>query len=133
MKVVLDTNVLVSAVLRPGGPPGDVLNLILNGEIIVCLDDRILDEYESVLRRNKFKFAPDNVKDLISYIENTGENTDTVPLAVDINDPDDRMFVEVLAASSARYLITGNKKHFEILKDRRIVTPKEFMQLYFKK
>ena len=133
MKIVLDTNVLVSAVLSPGGPPGDILNLIINDEIIICYDDRILSEYEGVLKRDKFQFDSDNVTDLLSYLEHIGERTDTIPLNVKISDPGDLMFYEVLEASAAGYLVKGNKKDFVLLKNQRIVTPKEFLRVYFNK
>ncbi|OHD68826.1 MAG: putative toxin-antitoxin system toxin component, PIN family [Spirochaetes bacterium RBG_16_49_21] len=132
MKIVLDTNVLVSAILSPGGPPGDILNLIINDEIILCYDDRIFNEYEGVLKRDKFQFEPDNVSDLLTFLKRIGEPTDTIPLNVTITDPDDLMFYEVLGTSAADYLITGNKRHFDPLKDRRIVTPKEFLHVYFR-
>jgi len=133
MKIVLDTNVLVSAILNPVGPPGDILNLIINDEIMICYDDRILNEYESVLKREKFKFDPENVSDLLSHIEHAGERTSAIPLNVKINDPDDLMFYEVMEASPADYLVTGNKKDFDLIKNKRIVTPKEFLNIYFNK
>ncbi len=133
MRIVLDTNVLVSAVLSPGGPPGDILNLIINDEIILCYDDRILNEYQYVLKRDKFQFDPDTITDLLSYLEYIGERTDAIPLNVKISDPNDLMFYEVLKASAADYLVTGNKKHFDLLKNHRIVTPKDFLHAYFNK
>ena len=133
MKIVLDTNVLVSAILNPGGPPGDILNLIINDEIMICYDDRILNEYESVLKRDKFQFDPENVSDLLSHFEHIGERTAAIPLNIKINDLDDLMFYEVMEASPADYLVTGNKKDFDLIKNKRIVTPKEFLDIYFNK
>ncbi|MCH7571195.1 MAG: putative toxin-antitoxin system toxin component, PIN family, partial [Deltaproteobacteria bacterium] len=49
MRVVLDTNVLVSALLRPAGPPARILDLILGRQVTLALDNRIFDEYRNVL------------------------------------------------------------------------------------
>ena len=56
MKIVLDTNVLVSGLINPKGVPAKILNLMLNEKIIVLYDNRILREYETVLSRRKFRF-----------------------------------------------------------------------------
>ena len=53
MRVVLDTNVLVSGLLTPSGPCGQIVELVLDGVLDLCVDGRILDEYEDVLRRPK--------------------------------------------------------------------------------
>ena len=132
MKIVLDTNVLVAGVLNPRGTPADILNLILNEEVTVCYDDRIIIEYRSVLKRDKFRFDPDTVDILVNHIEELGERIDAKPLAVAINDSDDVMFYEVLESAGANFLVTGNTKHFEQIKDKRIVTPAVFMGKYYK-
>jgi len=59
---VLDTNVLVSAMLRLGSVPGQVAAEAMNGDIIPVLNDEILEEYEDVLRRPKFGFDERAVK-----------------------------------------------------------------------
>ena len=53
MKIVLDTNVLVSSLLNPDGSPAKILNLILSEKIILLYDNRILNEYYDVLKREK--------------------------------------------------------------------------------
>ncbi|MBN1534485.1 MAG: putative toxin-antitoxin system toxin component, PIN family [Spirochaetes bacterium] len=132
MKIVLDTNVLVAGTLNPRGTPADILNLILNEAVTVCYDDRIISEYRGVLKRDKFKLDPDAVDTLVIHIEDLGERVDAKPRAVAIHDPDDLMFYEVLESSGADFLVTGNTKHFEQVKDKRIVTPAVFMGKYFK-
>jgi uncharacterized protein len=132
MKVVLDTNVLVAALLNPRGTPSDILNLILNVEVILFYDDRIIGEYRSVLKRDKFNLDHDDVDTVVNYLEEIGLRVDARPLDVMTGDPDDVMFYEVLESSRADYLITGNTKHFAGIRDKRIVTPAEFMKRYFK-
>ncbi len=132
MKIVLDTNVLVAGVINPHGIPADILSLILNEEITVCYDDRIISEYRGVLKRDKFKFDPAEVDAVLMQIEDLGERIDAKPLAVATVDPDDIMFYEVLESTGADYLVTGNTKHFAKIKDKRIVTPAVFMEKYLK-
>ena len=57
MRIVLDTNVLVSGFLSPHGPPGAILRSILAASITLCLDERILTEYRDVLTRGRFAFV----------------------------------------------------------------------------
>ncbi len=57
MKIVLDTNVLVSGLLTPFGPTGEIVRMVSAGELILAIDARILSEYQEVLHRPKFKSA----------------------------------------------------------------------------
>lgn len=72
MKVVIDTNVLVSAFLRQGTPPAAVLDDLLRGDLIVLYDERILDEYREVLVRPKFRFDSENVEMLLRFVLSAG-------------------------------------------------------------
>jgi len=111
MLVVLDTNILVSALLSPFGPPARVLDLVLSGDIRVAYDDRLLAEYREVLARPKFGFAPDETAAVLAYLESAGERVTARPLACRLPDPDDLPFLEVAAEAGAT-LITGNTAHF---------------------
>ncbi|MCL2270854.1 MAG: putative toxin-antitoxin system toxin component, PIN family, partial [Treponema sp.] len=55
MKIILDSNVIVSALLSPNGLPAKILNLILSGSVTIVYDNLILSEYINVLGREKFK------------------------------------------------------------------------------
>ena len=131
MRIVLDTNVLVSAVINPHGKPADILNLVLNGDITACFDDRIIAEYRGVLSRGAFGFDPGDVSALIGFIELYGELVNPAPLSIKLDDPGDLMFYEVLASAGADFLVTGNTRHFKAATDRRIVTPMQFLEKYF--
>jgi uncharacterized protein len=131
VKIVLNTNVLVSAVLSPRGKPADLLNLVLHGDVIVCVDDRILSEYRCVLARPIFGFNTTDVETLVSFFAYCAHRVDPRPLSIRLGDPDDIMFYEVLEASGADYLVTGNLKHFKSLRDQRIVPPGTFLDQYF--
>lgn len=109
--VVLDTNVLVSALLSPFGPPGRILDLVLSGKLAIAFDDRLLAEYRDVLTRPRFGFDRADVFRLLTYLTTTGLLVAASPWSEPLPDPDDAMFLEVAAAAGAT-LVTGNLKHF---------------------
>lgn len=111
-RIVLDTNVLVSALLTPFGPPGRVLDMVLAGEVQILYDDRIATEYGEVLTREKFGFAQGEVEDLLAFLKAEGELVLASPLNVGPPDPDDAMFLEVAVAGRAEAIVTGNGEDF---------------------
>lgn len=68
MKIVLDTNVIISSLLNSDGSPAGVLNLLLNGRITLLYDNRILGEYLAVISRDKFGFRREWIDSLIDFI-----------------------------------------------------------------
>jgi len=114
MRIVINTNILVSALINPFGPPARVLDLVLLQELKPVFDDRILAEYREVLRRDKFGFSPDDVDDLLTFIEAEGQRIVAPPLDVSLSDPDDLPFLEVAVAAGADVLVTGNPRHYPI-------------------
>ena len=128
MKVVLDTNVLVSALINPTGVPAAILSLLLSGKLTVLYDNRILQEYKEVLSRQKFHFQKGLLLHLLDYIRHGGEFIAVEPLRLPSVNEDDRMFYEVAKAGKAEYLVTGNKKHFP--NEDMVRTPKEFVDIY---
>ena len=112
MRIVLDTNVLVSGLLSPFGPPGEIVRMVSSGAVTLCLDARILAEYDEVLARPRFGFEPDAVAALLDYIVFAGEIAAPQPLAARLPDPDDEPFLEVALACGADCLVTGNLAHF---------------------
>jgi putative PIN family toxin of toxin-antitoxin system len=110
-RVVPDTNVLVSALLNSFGAPGRVLDLVLAGELTVAHDDRVLAEWQQVLRREKFGFSAGDVEMLLGFVEGEGIGVSPSPLAIKLPDQDDLPFLEVAHAAEAT-LITGNTRHY---------------------
>jgi uncharacterized protein len=130
MRLVVDTNILVSALLSPHGPPAQVLRLLLQGDLVPLYDDRILAEYRAVLSRPRFAFALEDVGAVLAGIEQGGETVFARPLPLELRDPDDLPFLEVAAAGRAGALVTGNPRHYqpvhgthgvEILSPREVV------------
>lgn len=128
MHIVLDTNVLVSALLSPASAPARVLAWVLAGRIVLCADARILAEYADVLRRPEFHFNRSQVDEVLDFIRREAVPVQGLPSPVSGPDPDDMSFVEVCLAGPAQCVVTGNFKHFpaSIRKLVRVVTPADF-------
>ena len=111
MNVVLDTNVLVSALISPFGHPARIVELVLLGELALAYDDRLMAEYRDVLARPRFGFDPDEVDALLLYIRSSGQAVTAPPLTVEMPDAHDVPFLEVAAATDS-VLVTGNARHY---------------------
>lgn len=112
MRIVLDTNVLLSAVLTPQGVPAQVLMLTLAGELTLLFDERVLEEYREVLSRPRFEIPPAKADEILRQLEADGERVAAAPVELTLPDPDDRAFVEVALSGHADALVTGNTRHF---------------------
>jgi putative PIN family toxin of toxin-antitoxin system len=126
MRIVLDTNVIVSALINPNGIPGKILALVLNGKIKLLYDNRIIFEYIDVLSRKDFGFNGEIIHDLIDYFRNDGEFINSEYSNIEFVDDTDKKFYEVFRFGEAEYLITGNIRHFP--QENGIITPKEFIE-----
>lgn len=127
---VIDTNVLVSAMLKWRSVPGNVLELVFEGLIVPVLNDDILKEYRDVLSRPKFHFTEGIVNDVLEEIKSQAVFVDAQAVELDLPDPKDRVFYEVVMEkrkSDDSYLVTGNTRHFP--KEGFIVTPREMMDI----
>lgn len=130
MRVVVDTNVLVSAIINPDSPPGWIVESILTWKITALYDDRIFSEYREVLMRPAMGFDPADVNRVLDAILETGEYVSGVSLDVELPDESDLPFLEVAAAGLADALITGNGKHYKPRKGKhsvKIITPRDFV------
>jgi uncharacterized protein len=128
IRVVLDTNVIVSALLRSGGLPEAVFNLAMGGEIQSYVSEPILAEYEDVLRRPRLAIHPDKVTVALARISAVAKLVQPTVRVTAALDPDDQVFLECAEAASAHYLVTGNRRHFpERWKETWVVTPRQFM------
>ena len=128
MKVVVDTNVIVSALMNPNGAPAKVLSLVLNDNVKILYDNRIIFEYADVLSRREFGFNAEITNDLLNYFRHEGEFVNASHLNIRFNDETDKKFYEVFKTGEASFLITGNLRHFP--KDTNIISPKGFLEIY---
>jgi putative PIN family toxin of toxin-antitoxin system len=129
MKIVLDTDVIVSALMNSNGIPGRILALVLNGKIKILYDNRIIFEYIDVLSRKNFGFSEEIIHDMIDYFRNDGEYINSEHSNIKFIDDTDKKFYEVFKSGEAQYLVTGNIKHFP--KENGIIIPKEFIEKYY--
>ena len=127
---VLDTNVLVSAMLKTGSVPGQVAAEALYGDIIPILNEEIIAEYEEVLHRPKFRFDKNAVKVLLDELKKRAVYSDYGLIDDEIPDPKDVVFYAVLMEKRKEeeaYLVTGNIKHFPMR--TYVVTPREMLDI----
>jgi putative PIN family toxin of toxin-antitoxin system len=112
IKVVLDTNVVVSAHLTAGGLEAFVLDLALASKLQLYVSPDILSEYAEVLRRPRFQIDSKKVTQSLRLIKKRAKSVKpTLTISVS-RDPDDNRFLECAEAANADYLVTGNRRHF---------------------
>ena len=128
--VVIDTNVLVSAVLKSHSVPGSIVELAFDGPIIPILNEAIEKEYREVLSRPKFHLPEDLIEGIMSTFQKRAIYVDAEHLDVELPDPKDLVFYEVVMEEQKEeeaYLVTGNIRHFP--NRPFIVTPREMLDI----
>ncbi|NPV29193.1 MAG: putative toxin-antitoxin system toxin component, PIN family [Firmicutes bacterium] len=135
MKAVLDTNVLVSGLLKAHSHAGTIVRLVAAGLLRVVYDARILNEYREVLARPKFGIEKGERDALLAQFESEGLLVAARPLPERLPDPDDEPFLEAALAAGDAVLITGNKKHFpaSACGGVTVLSPAEFLALWREK
>lgn len=130
MRVVLDTNVLVSGLISPNGPPGSVLGLLESAPIVPCFSAIVFGEYREVLARPEFGFPHPVVERLLERIVAAGELIPEEPLGARLPDPKDEPFLATAVSAFADFLVTGNLRHFppHLRAGVRVVSPREFLE-----
>jgi len=129
MRVVIDTNVLVSGLLSETGPPGQIVGLLFHGDLQPIFSAAILAEYRDVLARSKFGFDRTECELLLGVIKGVGFQVEPLPWPVQLPDTDDEAYLAAAEATNAP-LITGNLRHYP-KRGRRSVTvlsPAEFIE-----
>ena len=127
IRVVLDTNILVSAGISEGGDCDQIVQAALRGEFRLVVCPGIVDEYLDVLHRSKFTrygFPPAWVRQLLMTAEQLPTDPAKLPEALD---PEDRIFLGL--AQDAGLLVTGNLKHFptENWGTAKVLSPRAFL------
>ena len=127
---VIDTNVVVSSMLKEESVPAQILNYVYDNTIIPLLNDEILKEYHEVLSRNKFDFTDENINEVLEKIKKDAIFLSRQATIEQFVDKDDIVFFEIVMSARNTmdaYLITGNKRHFPVL--RCVVTPSEMLKI----
>jgi putative PIN family toxin of toxin-antitoxin system len=134
-KIVVDTNVFVSALIQRSYPYHIVAEVFSNDNIQLCLSDELYAEYFNVLNRKKFSKFPDfisNAQSLLIDIEKRAiKYYPTIRLEV-ISDLDDNKLLELAETCNANFLITGNSNDFTMseYKGTKILSPKDYWTDY---
>lgn len=127
MRLVLDTNVIISAFISPDGKSSHILKMVLGRKAELCYNSAILNEYESVMQRPKFsdKINIENIRRFIDVLKNIGIPFNPIPSSIKLLDESDRVFYDT-AKGSDSFLISGNIKHYP--KETFIILPACFIK-----
>jgi uncharacterized protein len=130
IRVVIDTNIIVSALLQPLGPPAQVFSLVRGMSIQLCVSGEVYAEYEEVIRRPRFRRDEAVINAVLGAIRERGFWVKPTQVVRECADPDDDIFLECAQAARAAYLVTGNLRHFPATwLDIRIVTARQLLEL----
>lgn len=130
-KLILDTNVIVSALISSSVPTMILYDLVLTKKVETCLSDEIFAEYIEVLNRDKFsKFANFQIRAdvVLNKLREISTFYKTGKIIEILTDTSDNKFLELAAVSSADYLVTGNTLDFILTEFEytRILTPRAY-------
>jgi putative PIN family toxin of toxin-antitoxin system len=125
-RAVLDTNILVSALLSPAGNPAKIYRMFLAGILDLVVSADILAEYEDVLHRPRLSIPAADAGTVLFVVRRYGEKVQPVPSKAPLPDEDDRAFYDAAKYGNA-YLVTGNTKHYP--QESFILTPAAFLAL----
>jgi putative PIN family toxin of toxin-antitoxin system len=128
LRLVIDTNIVVSAALKPAGLQRTVLLLAITKPARLYVSDPILAEYSEVLSRPELKIRKGLQRQLIDLIGRHSHPVSPSRHLQVAQDPDDNLFLECADAARADYLVTGNQRHFpKFWKQTKVVTSREFL------
>ena len=126
---VIDTNVIVSSLIKGDSIPGFIINLIGNHTIIPIVHNDLIKEYEDVLKRTKFNFNKEDIMGIINGFMKFGLLYGINKTDVKFDDESDKKFYDLYSSfkkEHTAFLITGNKKHFP--NENNILSPREFLE-----
>ena len=126
---VIDTNIFVSALITHNSKASTVkvLESMYFQRFVPLYNDDIIEEYEDVLHRKKFKLTEEQIRLVIDFVKQNGIDSSRIPYEGDMPDEDDRVFYEVALSEEDSFLVTGNLKHFP--KTPKIVTAAQMMDI----
>jgi uncharacterized protein len=133
IRVVLDTNILISALLSPQGSPTQVLLMvILQPDTQLCISGDVYAEYEEVIRRPRLNRTESEIAATLRAVRENGLWVIPTEKVRACSDPDDDIFLECAQAAAAQFLVTGNVRDFPATwSGTKIVTPRQFLEEIF--
>jgi putative PIN family toxin of toxin-antitoxin system len=131
IRVVLDTNIVVSAYLNEDGLPFFIVKIALARVVQMCASEPVLAEYEELLQRKSYPLDRRRAKLLLDKLRAASTIVKPAGHLSETSDPDDNIFLECAQAARAHYLITGNTNHFPSRwKYTEVVTPRMFINTW---
>lgn len=128
LRLVIDTNIVVSAALKPDGLQRTVLLLAITKPARLYVSAAIMDEYREVLARPRIKIPKGRRQQLLHLIRDRSHTVTSARALQVTPDPDDNKFLECADAARADYLVTGNQRHFpKSWKKTKVITSREFI------
>ena len=127
---VIDTNVIVSSLLKRDSIPAKILDLVISGIIVPLFNEEILEEYAEVISRKEFGFSVEDIGKLLNFIAQNGLLLEKTAVQETLPDPDDAVFYEIVMSARKNrdaYLVTGNIRHFPA--KNFVVTPREMLEI----
>jgi uncharacterized protein len=130
LRLVIDTNIVVSAALKPDGLQRTVLLLAITKPARLYVSEAVIEEYREVLARPELKIRQGLRQQVLQLIRSHSQTvTPSRPLQI-TPDPDDNIFLECADAARADYLVTGNPRHFpKFWKKTKVITSREFLSI----
>jgi uncharacterized protein len=130
LRLVIDTNVVVSAVLKPEGLQRTVLLLAMSKPARWYVTEEIVSEYAAVLTRPELKIRRSLCQQLLQLIRNHAHVVTPSGVPEITSDPDDNIFIACADACRADYLVTGNERHFpKFWKNTKIISSSELLNV----
>jgi len=134
-KIIIDTNVIISALIQRSYPHFIIYNCVLENLVDICISDSLLEEYIIVINRPKFSRYPDflnKAEFVLAQIEDKAKKYNPKERINIISDLDDNKLLELAFESKADFIITGNSKDFTMsdFRGTKIVSPKEYWENY---
>lgn len=127
---VIDTNVVISSMLKKSSVPGKIIDYVAKGIIIPLFNEDILTEYAEVLSRNCFGFTQNAIEEIIDLFKESGLFLEQTNVDEVFDDPDDAVFYEIVMTArktNEAYLVTGNIRHFP--SKPFVVSPREMLDI----
>jgi putative PIN family toxin of toxin-antitoxin system len=130
LRLAIDTDILVSAALKPQGLQRTVLVIAMAKPARLYFSSKILAEYKAVLSRPEIRIGISLRNQLLQLLQNQAHPVKPSRRLKVTSDPDDNIFLECADAARADYLVTGNLRHFpRFWKQTKIVSSREFLDL----
>ena len=135
MRVVLDTNILVSAIIAPAGNPAAIYNAWEQGKFTLLTCAEHLDELRATLQKPRVAdlIKPYKAGRLVNQIKRLAEEVGQLPRLKRSPDPGDNYLLALAEAGRADYLVTGDKSGLLMLtrhKSARIITARDFVAFF---